>query len=629
MKLRKILAGFLAGAVAMSSMVVTSLTAMADTTTAPLYKCLSSYSVDTISDVSMIAGATTVTINMTYTACNEHSNGKAYFNTNAGWKEATYGTDGQSFVLTEGVATDVTITGAEVTDWFQVGVNEYGGGTLTLNKITFSNDTGDLATITPDFTINEKFSSTGLVSDWSAANGATKAVFNMEYTAANEYANGKIFVNTDGGYKELSFGTADTYGDAQLTVGTAKDITIEGVDISNWGDFGVNEYGGGSLILYSVKFIDDTGKVYLEIPAPAPTTYALTLPTSTTGGKVTSDVTDATAVEEGTDVTITVTPDTGYEVDKVTVGGKEVALTNGKYTFEMTADTAVTATFKAIEVTAVALDKTALDLDIGGVYTFTTTITPDDALDQTLTWTSSDTAVATVVNGKVTAVAAGTATITATAASGVKATCTVTVSEEEAAVVNVTGVTLDKTTAELEIGGTVTLKATVAPVDATDDSVTWKSSDAAVATVDANGVVKAVAVGTATITVTTTDGAKTATCTVTVKETAKDTGYDKAEADFAPEKIVSQTATTADGKTHKRFVIKVSEESVKDKNTVIFTLSNGTETKQVESKNSYAALSASGVTVTVEDGYVFLVLTVNNIPEGITVTCTGYEVVNK
>ena len=83
--------------------------------------------------------------------------------------------------------------------------------------------------------------------------------------------------------------------------------------------------------------------------------------------------------------------------------------------------------------------------------------------------------------------------------------------------ISVTGVTLNKTSTTLTVGGSERLTATVAPSDATDKSVTWTSSNTAVATVDANGTVTAVSVGTATITVTTADGAKTATCTVTVR----------------------------------------------------------------------------------------------------------------
>ena len=81
--------------------------------------------------------------------------------------------------------------------------------------------------------------------------------------------------------------------------------------------------------------------------------------------------------------------------------------------------------------------------------------------------------------------------------------------------VAVTGVELNKTSTSIEVGATETLTATVAPADATNKSVTWTSSNEAVATVD-GGVVTGVAAGTATITVTTMDGSFTATCTVTV-----------------------------------------------------------------------------------------------------------------
>ena len=79
----------------------------------------------------------------------------------------------------------------------------------------------------------------------------------------------------------------------------------------------------------------------------------------------------------------------------------------------------------------------------------------------------------------------------------------------------VSGVALDKTSAELQVGKTLTLTATVTPDNATDKAVAWTSSNDAVATVDADGVVTAKAEGTATITATA--GGKTATCTVTVK----------------------------------------------------------------------------------------------------------------
>ncbi len=172
-----------------------------------------------------------------------------------------------------------------------------------------------------------------------------------------------------------------------------------------------------------------------------------------------------------------------------------------------------------VAVTGVTLNKTTTSLTIGQTETLTATVAPANATDQTVTWSSSNTAVATVANGVVTAVAAGTANITVTTTDGSKtATCAVTVTTGTTpppATVAVTGVTLNKTTTSLTVGQTETLTATVAPANATDQTVTWSSSNTAVATV-ANGVVTAVAAGTANITVTTTDGNKTATCAVTV-----------------------------------------------------------------------------------------------------------------
>lgn len=81
--------------------------------------------------------------------------------------------------------------------------------------------------------------------------------------------------------------------------------------------------------------------------------------------------------------------------------------------------------------------------------------------------------------------------------------------------VHATGVTLDKTSASVKQGKTITLTATVEPADAVNKNVTWSSNDASVATVN-NGVVTGVATGNAKITVTTEDGSHTASCTVTV-----------------------------------------------------------------------------------------------------------------
>ena len=169
-----------------------------------------------------------------------------------------------------------------------------------------------------------------------------------------------------------------------------------------------------------------------------------------------------------------------------------------------------------VPVTGVTLSQTELSLTEGNTAQLTATVKPDDATNKNVTWSSDDTSVATVdATGKVTAVSAGTATITVTTVDGgYKDTCQVTVT---AALVPVSGVTLNKDSLALGVGDTETLTATVAPANAANQSVTWASSAPSVATVDAAGKVTAVAPGTATITATTVDGGFTAICTVTVR----------------------------------------------------------------------------------------------------------------
>lgn len=168
-----------------------------------------------------------------------------------------------------------------------------------------------------------------------------------------------------------------------------------------------------------------------------------------------------------------------------------------------------------IPVTSIALNKTSAAVSISGTETLTVSYTPSDAnTGLGITWSSSDPTVATVNNGVVTGIKAGTATITATSEGGKTATCAVTVQA-----VAVTDVTLAPTIASVRVNNTTSLTATVQPANATDKSLTWSSSNPAVATVN-NGTVTGVSAGTATITVTTVDGGKTATCAVTVTDAA-------------------------------------------------------------------------------------------------------------
>ncbi|MEQ8175097.1 MAG: S-layer homology domain-containing protein [Syntrophomonadaceae bacterium] len=172
------------------------------------------------------------------------------------------------------------------------------------------------------------------------------------------------------------------------------------------------------------------------------------------------------------------------------------------------------------EVTSVTLPATA-QVEAGKSVTLTAVVKYADATtDDNVVWTSSDTTLATVANGVVTAVAGKTGTITITAAAAAdntkSASCVVTVVASTTK--EVTSVTLPAT-AQVEAGKTVALAAVVSYSDSsTDNNVTWTSGDTTLATVD-NGVVTAVAGKTGTVAITATaasDATKAAACVVTV-----------------------------------------------------------------------------------------------------------------
>ena len=184
----------------------------------------------------------------------------------------------------------------------------------------------------------------------------------------------------------------------------------------------------------------------------------------------------------------------------------------------------VTVSEKYIAVESIELDRLELQLEEGESATLSAAVKPDNATDKTVGWSSSDPAVASVQNGLVTALKAGTAIITARAGDKT-ATCSVTVKEKY---IVVESVELSKSELSLELGGSATLTATVKPDNATDKTVGWSSSDPAVASVQ-NGLVTALMAGTAVIMARA--GDKTATCKVTVKEKDaeggnEDIGYD-------------------------------------------------------------------------------------------------------
>ena len=246
--------------------------------------------------------------------------------------------------------------------------------------------------------------------------------------------------------------------------------------------------------------------------------YAVTV-TAGPGGGASADKETAQA---GETVTLTCSPEDGYRFVEWTVEEDAVTITDNTFLMPAAA-VKIHAAFEPISVTAVALNKQELVLVPEGSGQLTAIITPADAKDKTVAWSSGNEAVALVdQNGVVTAVAEGTAVITVTTADGgFEASCTVTVVPE---VTPVTGVTLDRTALSLTVGNSGQLTAAVALAGASSKSVTWSSSNPAVAEVDAAGKVTAKSAGTAVITVLTADGGFTASCTVTVSAPSRPGG---------------------------------------------------------------------------------------------------------
>jgi len=258
-----------------------------------------------------------------------------------------------------------------------------------------------------------------------------------------------------------------------------------------------------------------------------------------------------------------------------------------------------------VVVTGVALDITTANLSVGETQTLTATVSPSNATNQEVAWSSSDVNVARVENGVVTAVGAGTATITVKTADGdFTATCTVNVTVPTVAV---TGVTLNKTTLSLEEGKSETLVATIAPSNATNKDLTWKSNKTSVATVDGSGKVTAVSAGTATITVTTADGDFTATCTVNVTEpTVSVTGVTLNKTTLSLEEGKSETLIATvepTGATNKDVTWSSSKPDVAtvDGSGKVTAVSAGTATITVTTADGGKTASCT-VTVTAASG---------------------------
>lgn len=256
-------------------------------------------------------------------------------------------------------------------------------------------------------------------------------------------------------------------------------------------------------------------------------------------------------------------------------------------------------------VTDISLDKTSLILNEGEGYTFTPNITPENAANKTLDWTSSNETVVTVdETGNVKAVSKGTATITAQTkdGSGKQASCKVTV------IRLVSNIELNKTSLVLFTGKSKTLTATVSPADASYPGVTWSSSNTAIATVSSSGKVSAIAPGNVTITAAATDNSGvSASCTLEVRQSVTSISLDKDRLYLKPGESVTLLPTFSPANAYNQTLTWTSSDTA-----VANVTTNG-------SVNA-VGLGSATITATANDGSgkqaTCIVLVRNPCPDG-------------
>jgi uncharacterized protein YjdB len=286
--------------------------------------------------------------------------------------------------------------------------------------------------------------------------------------------------------------------------------TDEGVDIepTSEGGFDVGWTNAGEWLKYTIN-VEATKKYKITARVTSPTGQAgsnFTI-TFSKNGVTTQPLTSGT---EGTDwqtwfwsVSDSVELEAGQQTMTINILGGNFNLDFVRFE---------PAGFVPVSVTGISLSESSLQLIKKDTVYLSATVTPENADNKLVRWTTSAPGVATVFNGRVIAVNKGDAVITATTDDGgFKAECAVSVS-----LIAVTGITISNDSLAMRVGEKDTIFATIMPANASTLTVTWTSSDKTIATVTGGGVVKGVKAGVVTITVTTKDGGFSKECIVTV-----------------------------------------------------------------------------------------------------------------
>jgi len=199
-------------------------------------------------------------------------------------------------------------------------------------------------------------------------------------------------------------------------------------------------------------------------------------------------------------------------------------------------------------VLGVTLSKYRIELEAEETDSITAYCLPANADDVSISWRSLDTNVATITKGFVTAVAVGETEVVATSANGIEDSCKIIVKPTLA-----TSILLSKHTLHLTTGKSELLVASILPIKVTSKSISWSSSNPDIISVDEQGLVKALATGTATITASTTDGSNLKDeCTVSVTTLATDISFDKDYANLIVGQSMSLCASILPSETSNK-----------------------------------------------------------------------------
>ena len=336
---------------------------------------------------------------------------------------------------------DIKVTGTSATSTYALTITEPTGGTITiLDENGDEVSSGDEFEENAELTISAEASTGYTFSTWTKTAGtfsedATEAdnTFTMPAEEAtigatftkNSYdltltnTNGSLAVTVDG---------EEWDGSSKIPYNAEVEITATPNDGYLFGEWSSVDIGDYDEVTNPLTFNMPASDVEIDASfVDASSYYSITVDDDVTGGTISADKASAA---EGATITLTATPSTGYTFTSWTVkdaGDNAITVTDNQFTMPAS-NVTVTATFTAIAVTGVTLNKTSASISVGETETLTATVAPSNALNKAVTWTSSNTSVATVSNGTVTAVAAGSATITVTTTDGsFTATCAVTV----------------------------------------------------------------------------------------------------------------------------------------------------------------------------------------------------------